>query len=155
MRTASLYGRANETLATRPWTGQLFKLFFEKATSDVFILLDCCAAASSATISGNEVTETIAAFGFERRCPPPSKYSFSNTLIEVLEDWKARPSFSAALLHTEMLFQLKRKRPEKGREGGPRMEWCSTPIHVVYTSDTKAPSIELSRREFPFSVSRV
>ena len=120
---------------------------FSKASSDVLVLLDCCAAASSATTSGNGVTETIAASGFEGRAPPPGRFSFSNTLIEVLEDWKTRPSFSAASLHTEILFQLKVKRPEKGRNDGPRMEWCRTPVHFVYSSDPKASSIELCRRE--------
>jgi hypothetical protein len=120
---------------------------FEKASSDVLILLDCCSAASSASKGGIGVTETIAACGFVGRAPPPGQYSFTNTLIEVLDDWVAKPSFSAALLHTEILFQLKRKRPEKGRPGSKKMEWCSTPIHFICTSDPKSPSIELSRRE--------
>jgi len=111
---------------------------FDKASSDVLILLDCCAAASAATTSGNGVVETIAACGFEGIAPPPGRFSFTNTLIEVLEDWKSRPSFSVASLHTEILFQLKAKRPEKGRNGGPRMEWCRTPVHFIYSSDPKA-----------------
>lgn len=120
---------------------------FTNASSDVLILLDCCAAASAATTSGNGVVETIAACGFEGKAPPPGRFSFTNTLIEVLEDWKSRPSFSVASLHSEILFQLKAKRPEKGRNGGPRMEWCRTPVHFIYSSDPKAVSIELGRRE--------
>ena len=41
----------------------------EQAKSDVLILLDCCAAASSATGSGNGITEIVAACGFETWAP--------------------------------------------------------------------------------------
>ncbi|TVY46959.1 hypothetical protein LOCC1_G003238 [Lachnellula occidentalis] len=115
---------------------------FATAVSDVLVLLDCCAAASSAQSSGKNVMEAIAACGFETRAPPPGIYSFTNTLIEVFEDWVNKPSFSAAMLHTEILFVLKQKRPERGRDGR-RLEWCSTPIHLVYTSNPKSPGVEL------------
>ena len=116
---------------------------FGTAVSDVLVLLDCCAAASSAAGSGPGSMEAIAACGWETRAPPPGEYSFTHTLIEVLEDWVSKPSFSAAMLHTEVLFVLKQKRPERGRDGR-RLEWCSTPIHWVYTGDPKAPGIEIS-----------
>jgi hypothetical protein len=87
--------------------------------------------------------EAIAACGFETRAPPPGQYSFTNTLIEVLEEWVHKPSFSAAMLHTEVLFVLKQKRPERGRDGR-RLEWCATPVHLVYTGNPKAAGIELS-----------
>ncbi|CZR51720.1 uncharacterized protein PAC_01597 [Phialocephala subalpina] len=116
---------------------------FGTAVSDVLILLDCCAAASSAAGTGTGTMEAIAACGWETIAPPPGVYSFTNTLIEVLEDWSNKPSFSAAMLHTEVLFVLKQKRPEKGRDGR-KWEWCSTPIHWVYTGDPKAPGIEIS-----------
>jgi len=115
---------------------------FATAISDVLVLLDCCAAASSALGSGSNVMEAIAACGFETRAPPPGIYSFTHTLIEVLEDWVDKPSFSAAMLHTEVLFVLKQKRPERGRDGR-RLEWCSTPIHLVYTGNPKSPGIEI------------
>lgn len=66
---------------------------FAAAVSDVLVLLDCCAAASSAQSSGDNVMEAIAACGFETRAPPPGVYSFTNTLIEVFEDWVNKPSF--------------------------------------------------------------
>ena len=90
---------------------------FGTARSDVLILLDCCAAASSAAGMGTGTMEAIAACGWETRAPPPGQYSFTNTLIEVLEEWACKPSFSAAMLHTEVLFVLKQKRPERGRDG--------------------------------------
>jgi len=116
---------------------------FGTARSDVLILLDCCAAASSAAGMGTGTMEAIAACGWETRAPPPGQYSFTNTLIEVLEEWACKPSFSAAMLHTEVLFVLKQKRPERGRDGR-LLEWCATPIHWVYTGDPKARGIEIS-----------
>jgi hypothetical protein len=81
------------------------------AVSDVLVLLDYCAAASSAAGSGLGSMEAIAACGWGTRAPPPGEYSFTHTLIEALEDWISKPSFSAAMLHTELLFVLKQKRP--------------------------------------------
>ena len=118
---------------------------FAKARSDVLILLDTCAAASSTMRSQYGVMEAIVACGFESKAPPPGEHSFTNTLIEVLDDWIKKPSFSASCLHTEILFQLKLKETRKGREG-VKLEWCVTPIHINYTQDSKAPGIELSRR---------
>ncbi|KAH6706420.1 hypothetical protein BKA61DRAFT_698188 [Leptodontidium sp. MPI-SDFR-AT-0119] len=118
---------------------------FGTAKSDVLILLDTCAAASSATTSQFAVIETIAACGFERRAPPPGEHSLTNTLIDVLRDWINRPSFSAALLHTEILLRLKLKETKKGREG-VSLEWCVTPVHWINTKDCKAPGIEICRR---------
>jgi hypothetical protein len=115
----------------------------------VLILLDCCAAASSINTSGHGVNETIAACGFEGIAPPPGPHSFTNTLIEILEEWKGRVQFSISLLHSEVLFQLKRKRPEKGRDGTRIAGWCSTPVHYISTSDPRPQSIELGRIRSP------
>jgi hypothetical protein len=96
--------------------------------------------------------ETIAACGFERRAPPPGEHSLTNTLIDVLRDWINKPSFSAASLHTEILFRLKLKETRKGREGIP-LEWCVTPIHWINTKDCKASGIEICRRKILPSLS--
>ncbi|KAH8763365.1 hypothetical protein F5882DRAFT_304721, partial [Hyaloscypha sp. PMI_1271] len=121
---------------------------FGTAKSDVLILLDTCAAASSATTTQFAVMETIAACGFERRAPPPGEYSMTNTLVDVLRDWINKLSFSAASLHTEILFRLKLKEKKKGREGVP-LEWCVTPIHWINAKDCKAVGIEICRRSVP------
>lgn len=115
---------------------------FGTARSDVLVLLDCCAAASSVPATGSGVMEAIAACGFESRAPAPGQHSFTNTLVEVLEEWASKPSFSVAMLHTEVLFILKQKRPERGRDG-KRLEWCTTPIHWVTTANSKASGIEI------------
>ncbi|TVY17478.1 hypothetical protein LARI1_G004821 [Lachnellula arida] len=118
---------------------------FAEAQSDVLILLDTCAAASATTRSLHGSMEAIMACGFESKAPPPGEHSFTNTLINVLEDWIDRRSFSASCLHAEILSELKLKENKKGREG-KKLEWCVTPIHINCTQDSKAPSIELCRR---------
>lgn len=127
---------------------------FSTAVSDVLVLLDCCAAASSTPGSRSGTMEAIAACGWESQAPPPGEFSFTNTLIEVLEDWLDKPAFSAAMLHTEILFVLKQKRPERGRSG-EREEWCTTPVHWVHTKNPKAPGIEISRLRRPNTVGKV
>jgi hypothetical protein len=59
------------------------------------------------------ITETIAACGWETWAPEPGRHSFTNALIEVLEDWKDRKLFSAAMLHSEVLSVSKHPRPKK------------------------------------------
>lgn len=128
------------------WTA--IQTLFEKADFDVLLLLDCCAAASAAPAIGSAVTETIAACGFESIAPQPGRYSFTNTLIEVLEDWIDSPPFSAAMLHNKVLSVLKHERPERMQNGKRRKLECRrTPIHMVATADPTLPSIELGRRK--------
>lgn len=120
------------------------------AKADVLFLLDCCAAASAAAPSNTTVgiKETIGACAFESRAPEPGPFSFTNTLIEVLDAWKQRPMFSAAMLHSEVLARLKHPRPQKDRPG--RMaEFRRSPVYVVTTTDPLAVSIELGRRMLP------
>ncbi|KAK0101071.1 hypothetical protein ONS95_012943 [Cadophora gregata] len=116
---------------------------FEQSTSDTLFLFDCCsaaAAASSVPSRTNAITETIAACGWETWAPEPGRHSFTNALIEVLEEWIDRKSFSAAMLHSEVLSVLKATRPKK------RLEISKTPIYIVTTSNPKTCSIEIRRR---------
>lgn len=115
----------------------------ERSVSDVLILLDCCAGAASATFpNGKSITETISASSWDAIAPDPGRYSFTNALIEVLGEWRLK-TFSAAMLHAEVLARLKHPRPI--RINGKRFEARSTPVHFMMTSDHKAPSIEMSR----------
>jgi hypothetical protein len=75
--------------------------------------------------------------------PEPGRHSFTNALIEVLEDWIGRKSFSAAMLHSEILSVLKQSRPRYNRE------ISKTPVYIVTTSNPKSCSIEISRRPQP------
>ncbi|KAK1637324.1 hypothetical protein BDP81DRAFT_318489 [Colletotrichum phormii] len=115
----------------------------ERSASDVLILLDCCAGAASATFpNGNSITETISASSWDAIAPDPGRYSFTNALIEVMQEWRLR-TFSAAMLHAEVLARLKHPRPVT--INGKVFEARSTPVHFMMTSNHKAPSIELSR----------
>ncbi|KND92166.1 hypothetical protein TOPH_03229 [Tolypocladium ophioglossoides CBS 100239] len=115
----------------------------ERSRSDVLILLDCCAGAASATFpNGNSITETISASSWDAIAPDPGRYSFTNALIEVLQEWRLR-MFSAAMLHAEVLARLKHPRPIQ--INGKQFEARSTPVHFMMTANHKAPSIELSR----------
>jgi len=142
-RQAEWLCRREPTSARVHWSA--IQTLFAEAQSDVLILLDTCAAASATARSLHGSMEAIMACGFESKAPPPGEHSFTNTLIDVLYDWIDRRSFSASCLHAEILSQLKLKENKRGREG-KKLEWCVTPIHINCTQDSKAPSIELCRR---------
>jgi hypothetical protein len=116
---------------------------FESAISDVLLLLDCCAAASSAPKGGTALTETIAACGWESIAAEPSRFYFTTALIEVLEEWANR-TFSVAMLHSKILSVLKHERPEL-LGGTRRVECRRTPVYIVTTENPEAVSIMLSR----------
>ncbi|PVH73436.1 hypothetical protein DL98DRAFT_51850 [Cadophora sp. DSE1049] len=142
-RQAEWLCRRDPSSARVHWSA--VQTLFAEAQSDVLILLDACAAASATTKSLCGSMEAIMACGFEAKAPPPGEHSFTNTLINVLDDWIDKRSFSASCLHAEILSQLKLKENRKGREG-TKLEWCVTPIHINCTQDPKAPSIELCHR---------
>ncbi|TFB00930.1 hypothetical protein CCMA1212_007254 [Trichoderma ghanense] len=127
-----------------PWLQwSAIQTLLERSKSDVLILLDCCAGAASATFpTGNSITETISASSWDAIAPDPGRYSFTNALIEVLQEWRHRV-FSAAMLHAEVLARLKHPRPVT--INGKHFEARSTPVHFMMTANHKAPSIELSR----------
>ena len=115
----------------------------ERSMSDTLILLDCCAGAASATFpNGKSITETISASSWDAIAPDPGRYSFTNALIEVLQEWRLRV-FSAAMLHAEVLARLKHPRPIT--INGKLFEARSTPVHFMMTSNHRAPSIEIGR----------
>ncbi|KAK4650545.1 hypothetical protein QC762_708400 [Podospora pseudocomata] len=127
-----------------PWLQwSAIQTLLERSISDVLILLDCCAGAASATFpTGQSITETISASSWDAIAPDPGRYSFTNTLIEVLEEWRGK-TFSAAMLHAEVLARLKHPRPIL--INGKHFEARSTPVHFMMTSNHKAPSIEICR----------
>ncbi|KAI1085782.1 hypothetical protein F5B20DRAFT_17808 [Whalleya microplaca] len=127
-----------------PWLQwSAIQTLLERSLSDVLILLDCCAGAASATFpNGNSITETISASSWDAIAPDPGRYSFTNALIEVLQEWKRR-TFSAAMLHAEVLARLKHPRPIM--LNGKHFEARSTPVHFMMTANHRAPSIEMSR----------
>lgn len=133
--------RAGDLLCLNRWSA--IQTLLERSVSDVLILLDCCAGAASATFAtGQSITETISASSWDAIAPDPGRYSFTNALIEVLEEWRLR-TFSAAMLHAEILARLKHPRPIL--INGKHFEARSTPVHFMMTSNHKAPSIEICR----------
>ncbi|KAF8851404.1 hypothetical protein BDZ45DRAFT_750678 [Acephala macrosclerotiorum] len=131
----------SRTYSTLDWSA--VQTLFESATSDVLLLLDCCAAASSAPKGGTAMTETIAACGWESIAAEPGRFSFTTALIEVLEEWINR-RFSVAMLHSKILSVLKHERPEL-LGGIRRIECRTTPVYIVTTDDPELPSIILNR----------
>ncbi|KAJ4304044.1 hypothetical protein N0V88_001652 [Collariella sp. IMI 366227] len=127
-----------------PWLQwSAIQTLLERSVSDVLILLDCCAGAASATFpTGKSITETISASSWDAIAPDPGRYSFTNALIEVLDEWRQR-TFSAAMLHAEILARLKHPRPIL--INGKHFEARSTPVHFMMTSNHRAPSIEFCR----------
>ncbi|KAI5868087.1 hypothetical protein GGS23DRAFT_602013 [Durotheca rogersii] len=131
-----------------PWLQwSAIQTLLERSLSDVLILLDCCAGAASATFpNGTSITETISASSWDAIAPDPGRFSFTNTLIEVLQDWKRR-TFSAVMLHAEVLARLKHPRPEV--LNGKHFEARATPVHFMMTANHKALSIEITRMVLP------
>ncbi|KAL1842399.1 hypothetical protein VTJ49DRAFT_5358 [Mycothermus thermophilus] len=127
-----------------PWLQwSAIQTLLERSISDVLILLDCCAGAASATFAtGRSITETISASSWDAIAPDPGRYSFTNALIEVLMEWRQR-TFSAAMLHAEILARLKHPRPIL--INGKHFEARTTPVHFMMTSNHKAASIEIRR----------
>jgi hypothetical protein len=99
------------------------------------------------TVSPNIVgtKETIAACGFEAQAPEPGAHSFTCELIEVLDKWKSKAPFSVAMLHSELLANLRHPKPKRDMFG-KMVESRRTPVYVVTTSCAKTVSIELARR---------
>ncbi|KAM7223589.1 hypothetical protein V8F06_001063 [Rhypophila decipiens] len=127
-----------------PWLQwSAIQTLLERSISDALILLDCCAGAASATFpTGQSITETISASSWDAIAPNPGRYSFTNALIEVLQEWRLR-TFSAAMLHAEVLARLKHPRPIL--INGKHFEARTTPVHFMMTSNHKAASIEIGR----------
>ena len=116
--------------------------------SDVLILLDCCAAASSVVGTGHGITEVIAACGYETEAPGVGQHSFTRSLIDELKFWDQAPLLSAAMLHHKVLSALKYWKPRYDRrvvQGGfPPREKRRTPVYILLSNETNKRSIELA-----------
>ena len=113
----------------------------EQASSDVLILLDCCAAASSTSGAGNGLTELLAACGFETWAPGVGEHSFTRSLIDELKYWSRRRPMSVVKLHSEVLARIKYWKPRYAMaENGERRK---TPIYICLANEGKERSIQL------------
>ena len=135
----------SEDSPTVQWVG--IQNMLEQATSDVLILLDCCAAATASAEQGSGVTEVIAACGFETTAPGVCEHSFTTSLIEELRYCPKRSPLSAAMLHMKVLSRMKYWKPKsvETRAGEPALhERRKTPVHTILTNEGKPRSIVLS-----------
>ena len=122
----------------------------EQATSDVLVLLDCCAAATASAEQGNGVTEVIAACGFETTAPGVCEHSFTRSLIEELRHFSKRSPLSAAMLHMKVLSRMKYWKPTSIETRAGELafhERRRTPVHTILTNEGKPRSIVLSPTE--------
>ncbi len=127
--------------ATAQWSS--IQTMLEEADSDVLILLDCCAAASSAGGSGKGVTELIAACGFESDAPGVGEHSFTRSLIEELRYYGQQPGFiSSAFLHNKVLARAMRSWNPRYESDGAQ-ERRRTPIHIHLADQFEQRCIEL------------
>ena len=134
-----------EDSPTVQWIG--IQNMLEQATSDVLILLDCCAAATASAELGSGVTEVIAACGFETSAPGVCEHSFTRGLIEELRYCCKRTPLSAAMLHMKVLSRMKYWKPKanEAKAGEPTFyERRKTPVHTILTNEGKPRSIVLS-----------
>lgn len=141
---SSLDSKPDRSYATVEWSA--IQTLFEMTKCDVLTLLDCCAGASAAPLTERptNIKETIAACGFETWAPRPGPQSFTHTLIEVLSEWASQPTFSAAMLHSEILTRLKHA-PPRWSHRGTFVESRKTPAYIVSPPDPHTASITLGR----------
>lgn len=116
----------------------------EEADSDVLILLDCCAAASSADGHSKGTTEIIAACGFEAFAPGVGEHSFTRSLIEELRWYAQRPGpISTSFLHNKVLARAKKSwNPRYATDGN--YERRRTPIYIHLADRSNQRCIELT-----------
>ncbi|KAL8818212.1 MAG: hypothetical protein Q9191_007989 [Dirinaria sp. TL-2023a] len=134
------------------WFG--LQTMLEQAKADVLLLLDCCAAASSATGSGNGVTEIIAACGFEAWAPGVGQHSFTRSLIDELKYLHRGSPFSTSFLHNKVLSRVKYWKPRYAPEA-THHEMRKSPIYIVVLNETRPRSIVLESLKQPFRTNAV
>jgi len=105
----------------------------EHARSDVLILLDCCAAASSVTGSGNGITEIIAACRFEVGTPGVGPHSFTRNLIDELKDLGRMGPFSTSMLHNQVFHRIRYYKPRYD----PTADHCEMRKTPIYFGTSK------------------
>jgi hypothetical protein len=128
----------------------------EEVEADVLLLYDCCHSSHPAVnVSGQKVTEVIAACGFETQAPAVGPHSFTNALIRELEQAFTGPPLSIAELHSRIIGSLKNWKPDLLRDkqgnvwtdetGRPRYECHKrrTPVHCFLSNETPYRSIML------------
>jgi hypothetical protein len=129
----------------------------EEAESDVPLLYDSCHSAHPAVnISGQGVTELIAACDFETQAPTVGPHSFTNALIRELEESFTNPPISVTQLHNRVINSLKNWKPSLLRDENGNV-WTDengrakykyhkrrTPVYYFLTNESPYRSIILA-----------
>lgn len=128
--------------ATAQWSS--IQTTLGQADSDVLILLDCCAAASSAGSPSEGHTEIIGACGFESYAPGVGHHSFTRSLIEELRYYgQLRRPVSTAFLFSKILARAKFSwNPRFERDA--YSERRRTPFHIHLADISKQRCIQLT-----------
>ncbi|KAI4086917.1 MAG: hypothetical protein LQ344_007182 [Seirophora lacunosa] len=132
--------------ATLQWSS--IQTMLEEADSDVLILLDCCAAGSSAGGSGKGINQMIAACGFESFTPGVGEHSFTRALIEELKYYELRGPVTTAFLHNKILARImKAWNPRYASDG--THERRRSPLYIDHSAQASPRCIELSPLPIP------
>ncbi|TVY18793.1 hypothetical protein LARI1_G005192 [Lachnellula arida] len=123
----------------------MIQSLFEETKSDTLFLLDCSASRSAPGIVRG-VNETISACGSETLPTGLDRHLFTNALISVLDKWTSRVSFSAAMLHSEILAEIKPDWPEKGNWADKQTAGKRRIPAYIASGGPHSSSIELARR---------
>ncbi|KAL8815419.1 MAG: hypothetical protein Q9223_005443 [Gallowayella weberi] len=120
-----------------------------QADSDVLILLDCCAAASSVGVSSKGHTEVMGACGFETGTPGVGDHSFTRSLIEELRYYgEGKRPVSTAFLYSKVLARAKNSWNPRFERDADR-ERRKTPVHIHLADRSKQRCIELVPMRIP------
>ncbi|TVY32307.1 hypothetical protein LSUB1_G008562 [Lachnellula subtilissima] len=93
------------------------------------------------------VNETISACGSETLSTGLDMHLFTNALIDVLDNWSSRVSFSAAMLHSEILAAIKPNWLQKGNWTDKQIAKTGRmPTYMIASGGPHSSSIELARR---------
>ncbi|TVY46156.1 GATA zinc finger domain-containing protein, partial [Lachnellula occidentalis] len=123
---------------TVKWSG--FQNALEESSSDVLILLDCCASGLSNTEEGNGVTELLAACAFNSIANGVGPTSFTHALISQLRKLARMPALTVGYLYNLIFAEIQGLQIED-----PQRK--KAPIHLVLTQDHRLPrSIRISAR---------
>lgn len=125
------------------WSG--IQMMLEMTKPDVLILLDCCAAASSASGSSVGVTEVIAACGFETGAPGVREHSFTRSLIDELKFLSHGVPFTITFLHNKVLSTMKHWRPQFESNHEKRR----TPVYICLANEAEQRSIMIKPMQLP------
>ncbi|CZR65114.1 uncharacterized protein PAC_15014 [Phialocephala subalpina] len=129
------------------WAG--IQTILEESSSDVLILLDCCASGTANTSEGYGVSELISACAYNQIANGVGPYSFTSALVIELRRLSRKASFSVGELYRNIFFRIQSRMPEDLSESGCELERYPAPIHLVLTQDSAVLRTTSQQPEIP------